>query len=64
MSWLVFLLLAGVPALWVVDLPGPSARGRRTRWWRGRALVSTVVHFCLALAAAALMVLALGPHAR
>lgn len=64
MSWLVFLLLAGVPALLVVDLPGPRARGGGTRWWRGRALVSTVLHFCLALASAALMVLALNPHAR
>ncbi|WP_439606759.1 hypothetical protein [Hydrogenophaga sp.] len=64
MSWLVFLLLAGVPALWVVDVSGPSARGGGARWWRGRALVSTVLHFCLALAGAALMVLALGPHAR
>lgn len=64
MSWLVFLLLAGVPALLVVDLPGPSARGGGAHWWRGRALVSTVLHFCLALAAAALMVMALGPHAR
>jgi hypothetical protein len=64
MSWLVFLVLAGVPALLYADLPGPSARGRCARWWRGRALVFTVVHFCLALAAAALMVVALDPQAR
>ncbi len=64
MSWLVFLVLAGVPALLYADLPRPAARGGCARWWRGRALVSAVVHFCLALAAAALMVVALGPHAR
>jgi hypothetical protein len=62
MSWLVFLLLAGVPAWMVVDLPRPSARSAGARWWRGRALLSTVLNFCLALAAA-LMAWALGPHA-
>lgn len=64
MSWLVFLVLAGVPALLYADLPGLSARGGCARWWRGRALACTVVHFCLALAAAALMVGALDAHAR
>lgn len=64
MSSLVFLVLAGVPALLYVDMPGPSARSGRARWWRGRALASSVVRFCLALAAAALMIMTLDPHAR
>ena len=64
MSWLVFLVLAGVPALLSVDLPRPSGRGGCVRWWRGRALVFTVLHFCLALVAAALTVMALDAHAR
>lgn len=62
MSWLVFLALAAVPVWLSFDVLGPRARGASTRWWSGRALLATVVHFCVALLVAATAALALERH--
>lgn len=62
MSWLVFLVLAAVPAWLSFDVLGPCARGVSARWWSGRALLATVVHFCVALLVAATAALNLDRH--
>jgi hypothetical protein len=62
MSWLVLLALAAVPAWLSFDVLGPCTRGASTRWWSGRALLATVVHFCVALLVTATAALALDRH--
>lgn len=62
MSWLVFLALAAVPAWLSFDLLGVCTRGASARWWSGRALIATVVHFCVALLVAVTAALALDRH--
>ena len=63
MSWLVFLALAAVPAWLSFDVLGPLARGASARWWSGRALLATVVHFCVAVLVAATAALTLDQRA-
>lgn len=64
MSWLVFLVRPGVPTWLGVDRSSPSARTRCARWWSGRAMVSSVFHFCLALCVVAVVAMSLLPHSR
>lgn len=62
MSWLVFVALAAVPAWLSFEVLGPLARGASARWWSRRALIATVVHFCVALLVAATAALTLDRH--
>jgi hypothetical protein len=62
MSWLVFIALAAVPVWLSFDVLGPCTRGAAARWWSGRALLATVVHFCVALLVAATAALTLDRH--
>lgn len=64
MSWLVGLMLTAMSAVMVVGLPRFPHRATRAPWWRGRELLASVVHFCLALGSLVLMGLALGLQVR
>lgn len=62
MSRPVFLVLARVPASLFFDVFGPSRCNAHARWWGGRAILGTVLNFCVALFVTAMAFLTLDPY--